>query len=618
MPGPMHASGDHSHHRPEGRWFWVPLGLGFVGAVCGFVGQRSYDINHHETWEFWSVAYHTLQLFVLHGPHLDPPVPPLLQLGQWLTALSVLAAVGYGLFRIFRAECLLTWTRWHRGHVVICGLGQLGLRLAQEFKKGGMRVVAVEAFGSAEALAAGDAAGLAIIIGDACNPRDLRKAAVDRAKQVIAVCDDEQTNVAIAAEVGEILAKSKTRPPSLGALECWIFIPDVQLRETFHENQVFPHSSVNYRVNVRGLDPFEIASRKVFARSPLDFERIQSNDATVAHLIIIGFGPMGQHLALQAAEIGHFANFQKLRVTIIEREESSTIQRFQQAYPKFTEICDLKVMRIPRQAVDLVSEMKATLVRMANDNELLTLAFCWDTSGESPIGERDMFQSLERGDPANLRLALGVTKTDFPGSPKFLVFQTRKHGFGALFPVEGRAGAIGPQMHAFGLVEEMYTLETLLHERDDVIARALHQNWYENQIKLGNEPENPPALRPWEELPERFKDSNRQAADHIPVKLRAVGYRVDRLREDQPRVIKIDQVDQIELMARMEHQRWCAEKWLQGYVPGDKRDEDAKTLPYLVPWDQLSHDVQDYDRQQVCAIPDALNRAGYGIYPQIR
>jgi hypothetical protein len=122
----------------------------------------------------------------------------------------------------------------------------------------------------------------------------------------------------------------------------------------------------------------------------------------------------------------------------------------------------------------------------------------------------------------------------------------------------------------------------------------------------------------WDELPERFKDSNRQAADHIAVKLRAVGYRVDRLRGDQPRVTKLDQKDQVDLLGRMEHQRWCAEKRLQGYVYGEKRDDEAKIQPFLVPWEKLTLDVMDYDRQQVRGIPDALIRAGFGIYPQIQ
>jgi hypothetical protein len=607
----LHATSDHSHQPAQGRWFWIPLALGIVGALCGFFGQRTYDrLKGHS--DAASEAYHTLQLFVLHGPHLDDDVPILLQFGRWLTALSVLAVVTYGLFRVFQAECLLLWTRWHEGHIVICGLGRLGKRLAQEFQRGGMRVVAVESSGSTGVLGS----SVAVITGDASDPKDLRRAAVDRAKQVIVVCDDEQTNVAVAAAVGKTLATSNTRPASLGPLECWIFVPDVKLRQTFQQSQVFPHTGPAYSVNVRGLDPFELASRKIFDRSPLDFEPIPPNAETRVHLVIVGFGPMGQHLALQAAAIGHFANFQKLKITIVAGHGTDMLQDFQKAYPKFSEVCDLEVMTVPAEDRDLLSELKALLTQPTAVHELITIAFCWDTSSKSPIGERDMFERLESEDSTNLRFALGLAQTRLPCRPRFLVFQTRRNGFGALFPVEGRAETIGPELHAFGLVEEMYSLESLLHERDDAIAKSLHEIWYENQIRSGRAPGSRPALFPWDELPERFKDSNRQAADHIPAKLRAAGYRIDQLRKDQPSVSKFDREDQLELMARMEHERWCAEQLLQGFSYADVRDEGAKTQPYLVPWDKLSSDVQDYDRLQVRGIPDVLKSAGFGIYFQ--
>ncbi len=58
-------------------------------------------------------------------------------------------------------------------------------------------------------------------------------------------------------------------------------------------------------------------------------------------------------------------------------------------------------------------------------------------------------------------------------------------------------------------------------------------------------------------------------------------------------------------MARMEHERWVAEKLLAGFRPG-ARDNAAKTSPYLVPWDELDEKVREIDRQAVREIPDLL------------
>jgi hypothetical protein len=631
----LHATTDSTLHRSsfQDRWVLLSAALGILALVCGGTGQWLYDVRQaghpHDIAGFVdrlsSVLYHTVQLFVLHGIHLGDHVPWLLHCGRWLAVATDVSLVGYGLtlIKAFRSEWLLSLARLRTGHVVICGMGQLGLRLAVELREQRIPVVGIELAELTDRLAAAKETGIAVVVGDACREADLGRAFVGRARQVIAVCDDEQTNVAIAAAVGKLVTQPKGRinPPEL--LECWIFIADARLRQTFQREAIFPYTGPHYRVNVRGLDLFELAVRQVLDRSPLDFERIQPADATSVHLIIFGFGPIGQHMALQAAKIGHFANFQKTKVTVVEREGSLRPHHFLEQYSKFAEICDFKLVdlklgTISIDDVDPVPQLQSLTAGRAGDKELTTFALCWDTSSETASGERDMFQRLQTDDPINLRAVLGLAERIKEPLMRFLVFQTRKAGFGALFPAEGRGGAIGPRMHAFGTVEEICSLNTLMHEREDAIAKVLHQNYYDNQIKEGKLPGSKPALFPWEQLAERFKDSSRQAADHIPVKLRALGYRVVPLGNDQPRILHLEDADQVELLAKVEHERWRAEWLLKGYsYAASQRDDTARTHPLLVSWDKLDQYTREWDRQLVRAIPNALERAGSGIYHQI-
>jgi hypothetical protein len=232
-----------------------------------------------------------------------------------------------------------------------------------------------------------------------------------------------------------------------------------------------------------------------------------------------------------------------------------------------------------------------------------------------------MFQRLERDDSTNLSLALDMSKSVPGANARFLVFQTRKHGFGALFPVQGRGEDIGPRMNAFGMLEEICSLETLLHQREDVVAKQLHEDYYNSQIAEGKKPGSKPALYPWDKLAERFKDSNRNAADHIPVKLRALGYRVDHKRNDLVAVPSIPEgsagkdPSPVELLAMMEHARWCADMRLQNFSLGERNDAGL-SHDCLKSWEELDNGTREWDRRQVRAIPEALKNAGYGIYPQ--
>ena len=124
-------------------------------------------------------------------------------------------------------------------------------------------------------------------------------------------------------------------------------------------------------------------------------------------------------------------------------------------------------------------------------------------------------------------------------------------------------------------------------------------------------PETDPAAAPWEKLREDFKESCRQQADHIPVKLRAIGCYAATEGNGTP-ITEFDE-HEIERMARMEHARWNAERWLDNWTLGP-RNAEAKTSPYLVDWDQLPDDIKQYDRKFVRSIPELLGKVTAKVY----
>ncbi len=78
-------------------------------------------------------------------------------------------------------------------------------------------------------------------------------------------------------------------------------------------------------------------------------------------------------------------------------------------------------------------------------------------------------------------------------------------------------------LHAFGLLDQTCTPEQILGGINETIARAIHEDYVLNQEKEGKTPKTNPPMVPWQELPEGLKESNRRQADHIGVKLKAVG-----------------------------------------------------------------------------------------------
>jgi Trk K+ transport system NAD-binding subunit len=90
------------------------------------------------------------------------------------------------------------------GHVVVCGLGNVGFRCVQELLRLGVKVVAVERAADTPFAATVRRMGAAVVIGDATVPEVLKQARADKARAVVAVTSNELANLEIALLVREL------------------------------------------------------------------------------------------------------------------------------------------------------------------------------------------------------------------------------------------------------------------------------------------------------------------------------------------------------------------------------------------------------------------------------
>ncbi len=90
------------------------------------------------------------------------------------------------------------------GHVVVCGLGNVGFRVVEELLKYDTRVVVVEPQRDGRFMAAARRLNVAIIIGDATVQEVLRQAHVATARAVVAATNHELANLEIALLVREL------------------------------------------------------------------------------------------------------------------------------------------------------------------------------------------------------------------------------------------------------------------------------------------------------------------------------------------------------------------------------------------------------------------------------
>jgi RyR domain len=148
-------------------------------------------------------------------------------------------------------------------------------------------------------------------------------------------------------------------------------------------------------------------------------------------------------------------------------------------------------------------------------------------------------------------------------------------------------------------------------EAMEKLARAVHGDYVRRTTRRGRMTDGPSTL-PWESLPESLKRSNRAQAADILRKLARIGCGAVSASRGEVADFAFDD-DQIEVLAKMEHDRWVAERTEGGWTHGSPQDAVHLRSPYLVKWEELSEEVRDLDRDAVRAIPWLLASAGLAV-----
>jgi hypothetical protein len=76
-----------------------------------------------------------------------------------------------------------------------------------------------------------------------------------------------------------------------------------------------------------------------------------------------------------------------------------------------------------------------------------------------------------------------------------------------------------------------------------------------------------------------------------------------------------DIYDVVDALAKAAHDEWGLERRLEGWRYGPKHDGEARTNPFLVPYEDLPESEKECDRQRVIKSLKLLIRLGFRIEP---
>ena len=187
------------------REFRRPL---FVFLMSVFLGGYVYaHLNNshssNDPLELIDMPYIMLALMVLEAP-VDVPAEPYLILFWYLQPVLAVYIVGQGAANFVRLFFMRDQRRsaWevavastYRRHVIVVGIGHVGLRIIRELLQMGTEVVAVDLHTSEEADAVLREGNVPLILGDARTEIVLDNAGLSRARAVIVATSDDHINL---------------------------------------------------------------------------------------------------------------------------------------------------------------------------------------------------------------------------------------------------------------------------------------------------------------------------------------------------------------------------------------------------------------------------------------
>lgn len=314
------------------------------------------------------------------------------------------------------------------------------------------------------------------------------------------------------------------------------------------------------------------AARQLLIRWPLHWGA-DPGFGPPMHLLILGENALAEALLVQALRIGQYGP-QRLQVTVLAATCERLQRDFEQAFPQAGKIAAIRFAPLADPPVQGAPPVTMAVV-------------CCEPS------ERALEQAAALGQ----RLAVAGQ------SPPLLLEVGEAEPAGALADWDG-------QLIPFSRLALALEPEALLEGRGDELAQVIHEHYRDTIEAQGRDPTQAAAGQPWEQLPHSYREANRQQADHLWAKLALTDCRAE--PEERVEAFAFAPIE-VEQLAMIEHARWAADRWLDGWSYAPQRDDRRKQHPQLIPYKDLSGPMKDLDRFAVRLAPTLLARSGLGI-----
>lgn len=461
---------------------------------------------------------------------------------------------------------------------------------------------------------------LYIYRGERKSKDQIKALSVEKAKVVFILGEENElgvdsTNIQCLKLITDVLKKKKREGDRL---LCYLNIEDQHIFSLMQKYDL--EEAVINRIDVQMFNVFENWARKVMSfqnfaidqdYSSIKKQIIINAKQTEYRYIIVGFNRMGKALCNQITRVSHYGRGKKTVITIVDKKANELRELYEMSMPGKNSIPNIEFDFI--EGAFESKRIRYNIERLCKEDRLTCIAICF------------------RNSDVSLFMGLNLPAIVYSKNIPVLIRQNTLHGFVTSINKERRF----KNLNFFGMNNGTLNLDMSLEKS----AEKMQEVYLQMQKESGKFDPNKLSHKEWKDLGEKYRWSNRYAIDIIPHKLVALKLRKKSLynggnhleyrqliqsvfhthqyKKEQKtttkeelktlnqevterNIIRYESIlEDIELIAEIEHDRWIAERVIGGWNYADipKKDEIRLLHPDIKPYYNLTEDTKMYDRE---------------------
>lgn len=588
--------------RAPGRRWIILLALLTLWIIAGYISWRHLGASE--------AAYRTIGALAMIDAYTSNEVLPFhVEAARFAGVAIPLIGVFFAFSGMLARSLAQVLNGWASNHVVIAGSSPAAISLTLDCLKNKDSVFLIARGLPEETQIQLGKEGCTLIDGDPTRIETLRTARAYAAAHVVAFEDDESANLQIEALMRRLIAKRGRRRDLIVhvATTTSNLLQETREMRAQEQKKVDEGKAVRVPIELRPFALQEIAARDfVQKHAPDILANAKALNQERPHIVFFGFDESAEAAAVRLLMSLWSAHFEQPRLTVFAPGGESAYQRFKARYPRamlHPEIWSPDIAFEPFDWREWRARGPDDWHDGRIDRELLASINARRGPGSAII--------VSTGDDAqNITVALALLRTcnqDLFWPVPIFMKQSAQSEFAEQYAKGDTTAEHDAYLQAFGASQAVATRANIIEGRLDVGAAIQHRHYEEKMVgRPGVSMQELEAMaKSWSNVRETYRDANRAGADAAMVRVWDAGWRAAAKHEykaaDQSPAIP-DAM--IEKMARREHERWTAERLLNGWRPGPKRDNVLRIHPNIAPWETLSDELKQRDVDQVRAAID--------------